>query len=376
MRMMTRRPTYNQSILQQLIYTRVLGKNMGKIMALTSFLMCLASCTPQTEFEVATWRGFKQCAVTFAFEDSYTNQFTKALPMFYEYDYPCSFFVCTKWCNQKKWDALREATAKGFEVGSHTVEHAVYDTLSYNEQRQDILDANARINVKIPMYRCNTLAYSNCVVGDTNLVKKHYFAAKGCAGYIEPKSPRDYYNISSLICGEAGAVNSFEQFKRSFETTKTTGGWCIFTVNEIDHGTNPDSSGYSSLSSSILRESLQYLKDQEKSYSYWVATFKDVAKYAKERDHHKIEVVHKDSTAKAINPDKIVVRLTLTDGLDSETYDCPLTLRCLLPFGWHNIEVFQKEKVINHIVKPINGCKYIIFDAVPDKGDIYIINLD
>ncbi|MCQ2188349.1 MAG: polysaccharide deacetylase family protein [Paludibacteraceae bacterium] len=327
-------------------------------------LLGAVGCTPQTEFEVATWRGFKQCAVSYTMEDSYDNQFKIALPIFYEYDYPCTFFLTTRWCDKTKWDALRIATTeRDCEVGSHTVDHAVYDTLTKERQKQDILDANARINVKLPMYKCNTFAHTNCVVGDTSILSKHYFAARGCHGYVERPTPDDYLNISSLMCGSNEAVRTLDDFKDGFNTARKMGGWCIFSLYDIDGG-----DGYSPLSSDVLRESLAYLKSQEKSNSYWVTTFKNAAKYSKERDAAKVTMLYSSA-------DKLTVMLE--DGLDDELYDYPLTLRCPLPFGWKEVEVLQNEVVIKSEVKTINGCKYVIFDAVPNGNKkIYLINLE
>lgn len=328
------------------------------------FMLGAVGCTPHTEFEVATWHGFKQCAISYTMEDSYDNQFKIALPIFYDHDYPCTFFLTTRWCDKTKWDALRIATTeRGCEVGSHTVDHAVYDTLSRERQKQDILDANARINVKLPMYKCNTFAYTNCVVGDTSVISRHYFAARGCHGYVERATPNDYLNISSLMCGSEEAVRTLDDFKNGFATAKSSGGWCIFSLYDIDDG-----NGWSPTSSKVLRESLDYLKEQEKSNSYWVTTFKNAAKYSKERDRAKVEMLR-------ATDDKLTI--SVEDGLDDELYDYPLTLRCPLPFGWKEVEVLQNEVVIKSEIKTINGCKYIIFDAVPDGNKkIYLINLE
>jgi len=321
-------------------------------------------CTPHTEFEVATWSGFKQCAISYTMEDSYDNQFKIALPIFHEHEYPCTFFLTTRWCDRTKWDALRVATTEwGCEVGSHTVDHAVYDTLTRERQKQDILDANARINVKLPMYKCNTFAYTNCVVGDTSVISRHYFAVRGCQGYVERATPNDYMNISSLMCGSNEAVRNYQDFMNGFTTAKNSGGWCIFSIYDLDDG-----KGYSPLSSDVLRASLDYLKEQEKSNSFWVTTFKNAAKYSKERDNAKVEMLK-------ASDDKLTI--TLEDGLDDELYDFPLSLRCPLPFGWNEVEVLQNEVVIKSEVKIINGCKYIIFDAVPNGNKkIYLINLE
>lgn len=329
-------------------------------------------CSPQTEFEVATWHGFKQCAISFTMEDSYDNQFKTALPIFHEHGYPCTFFLTTRWCDKTKWDALREATTEwGCEVGSHTVDHAVYDTLSRERQKQDILDANARINVKLPMYKCNTFAHTNCVVGDTSVLSKHYIAARGCHGYVERATPNDYLNISSLMCGSNEAVRTLDDFKNGFNTAKSSGGWCIFSLYDLDDG-----SGYSPLSSRVLSQSLDYLKSQEKSNSFWVTTFKNAVKYSMERDRAKTEIIKPEmENNKVADANKVI--LTLEDGLDDDVFDQPLTIRCPLPFGWKEVEVLQNEVVIESEIKTINGCKYIIFDAVPNGNKkIYLINLE
>ena len=308
-------------------------------------------------YEVATWKGFRKAAICYTFDDGNSNQFAIALPMFDEFGFKMTLFTVSDWATEhKNWDALKTAASEGHEVASHTVTHPSLDRLS--KERQDIELKNSKevIEANIPDQNCITIAYPNCRPGDLSICKKYYIAARHCQGRIEKNTPDDFMNISSIICGQLGKIRTQENFTKFFEDTASSEGWCVLLLHGIDND-----GGYSPIPSTVLRSSLEYLAANKDTY--WVDTFVNVVRYIRERDSVSVkEISNKDNS----------ITLQVTDSLDKKIYNYPVTVRRPLPEGWQSAKVTQNgKKAISSIVET-DSTKYIVFDVVPDAGDVVL----
>jgi hypothetical protein len=99
----------------------------------------------------------------------------------------------------------------------------------------------------------------------------------------------------------------------------------------------------------------------KKKDQLWIATFRDVVAYHKER-HSATLSVAKESNRKW--------RLRLTDTLsNNDAYDVPLTIRIKMPPGWAIKSIKQNRKRLTyHTIT--DG---IQFDAVPGAGTIVFV---
>jgi hypothetical protein len=110
-----------------------------------------------------------------------------------------------------------------------------------------------------------------------------------------------------------------------------------------------------------MKSHLDYV-DQKRD-KIWIETLGNVARYIKERDA--ASVTKKDSTDKGI-------AITVTDNLPDSTFNYPLSIRRPLPDGWTTAAVTQKEKDVQDTVITVDSKKYIMFQAIPDGGDVLI----
>ena len=95
----------------------------------------------------------------------------------------------------------------------------------------------------------------------------------------------------------------------------------------------------------------------------WIETFGNVARYIKERDAAKV-------TVKSYTVDKIT--LAVTDNLADSIFNFPLSLRCEQPSGWLTASALQNGKKIFDTIVTVNAKKYVLFQAVPNGGDIVL----
>ena len=307
-----------------------------------------------TPYQVGSWQGFRSAAISYTFDDNCSNQLALVVPMFNEFHFSLTLFTVINW--SPNWTGLQNAVSHGHEVASHTLSHPSLGTLSDSMQTVELADSKSIIDAHITGQRCMTLAYPNCVVGNTSIVKQYYLAARGCSGMIESQKP-NFMNISSIICGLLGSIKTSADFNSRANSAASSKGWCVYLLHGIDND-----GGYSPLSSDTLRASLEYLKANPDKF--WVTSFGNVAKYICERNGASI------SEIQATNDTIAVIE---SDTLDPVIYNCPLTIRRSLPLGWSSAYVVQNGDTIASQIVQVDSIKYLMFDVLPDNGVITLI---
>lgn len=311
------------------------------------------SRTIAPSYEIGTWSGFKSAAVSYTFDDDLSNQYKIAIPLFDEFKYKMTLFTVTNWV--KSWDTLQQAANNGHEIASHSVTHASEGSISEDQQTTELKNSQDLINSKIKGQKCITFAYPGCSVGNKKIVSNYYMAARVCSGQVESKTPGDFTTISSFICGQLG-LNTIQDFNSKADAAVSQNGWCVYLIHEVDTGT-----GYSPTKSSLLRASLQYMSTNKDKF--WVSTFGNVARYIKERDSISVTEISSQSTS---------ISLKVIDNLNDSIYNFPITIRRPLPSGWQTASVSQKGKTSDVQIVDVNSKKYMMFDVIPDGGDIVL----
>jgi oligosaccharide reducing-end xylanase len=307
-------------------------------------------------YEVGTWRGFRAAAVSYTFDDGTENQLPVAIPMFNEFGYKATLFTVTGWVSN--WSALQAAKAMGHEIASHTVDHVRLNSLSATDQIYQYAESRGAIDANCGSSTAVTLAYPNCRSGDASLSSQYFIAGRNCSGAIVPPTPPDFYEINSYICGSRGSVKTTADFISRFGGAQAAGGWLVLLLHGIDND-----GGYSPLSSQILRESLEYLGARKSTF--WVETFGNVVRYIRERDNLSVDVSSEAPGS---------ITLAVSDGLDDDIYQYPVTLRRPLPAGWASATVTQGGQPVPSSVVTVDGGRHVMFDVVPDAGAVVLSN--
>ncbi len=312
------------------------------------------SQTVEPPYEVGNWQGFRTAAITYTFDDHCSNQFAIAVPLFNEFGYKLTLYPVPNW--GPPWTSIESAAAAGHEVGSHTMSHPHLQQLTIEEQTTELVNSQNTINSHIPGQQCRTIAYPFCEPSDQTLTATYYIAARHCQGAIEGNTPSNFYQISSIVCGSAGAVKTTSDFTTKFTSAAASGGWCVFLIHGID-----SDGGYSPLPSTTLRASLEYLDARRNTF--WVSTFLNVVRYARERNS--VSVTESSSQETSIT-------LQVTDTLDNAIYNYPVTIRRPLPDGWRSASASQNGQATDASIVVVDSTIYVMFDVVPDGGDVVL----
>ncbi|RPH99965.1 MAG: hypothetical protein EHM72_10525, partial [Calditrichaeota bacterium] len=198
-------------------------------MMLLSYLMITAagSQTVPLEYQVGSWKGFCNAAVSFTFDDGCSNQFAKAIPLFDEFGYHLTLFTVTRssGLGLPNWSKLQSAAVSGHEIAAHTLTHTTFAGMSDSLQTLELRDCQMDIDAHIPGQKCATMAYPFCVTGDKALCAQVYIAARICSGAVESRSPRDFMAISSIVCGTEGSVKTADNFIAKAASAVKSKGW-------------------------------------------------------------------------------------------------------------------------------------------------------
>jgi oligosaccharide reducing-end xylanase len=326
------------------------------IMALTASVSRAGSVA--APYEIGTWRGFRPAAISYTFDDGCSNQFALAIPMFDARGFKLTLFSVVGPASGMfpGWSKLQNAAAKGHEIASHTLTHPNLGQLPEARQTTELKDSQEAINTNVSGQKCLTLAYPYCVEAGEALTSQYYIAARTCSGQIVPATPANFMDISSLVCGSQGSVRTTQDFNNQANAAVTANGWCVFLIHGMDND-----GGYSPVSTATLQGSVDYMRTNQDKF--WVETFGNVARYIRERNAAAVkETSSRDDS----------LALQVTDNLADSIFNYPITLRRPLPANWPGAVVSQNQKPVTTQIVDVGAKKHVMFDVVPDGGDIII----
>jgi oligosaccharide reducing-end xylanase len=336
-------------------------KKISQFLCVAAILDLSAVCYSQNiapPYEVGTWSGFHSAAVSYTFDDDCNNQLRVAVPMFNSYGFRLTLFTVINW--EHDWVGLQKAASRGHEIGSHTVSHPRFDTVAAARQRTEMSNSASIINSNITGQKCISFSYPYGVEGADSLCSGYFVAARSCMGFIGAQTPKNFMDVNAFVCGDQGAIKTIQDFETADDRAASSKGWLVYVIHGIDND-----GGYSPLPSTTLKASLEYLKARKELF--WVSTFGNVARYIKERNCLSVtETSYQD----------IQITLEVTDTLDNTLYNVPVTIRRPLPQDWSAAIVTQNGLRINASIVIMYSIKYVMFDAVPNGGEIKLLKTD
>jgi oligosaccharide reducing-end xylanase len=335
------------------------GRNSGLIRALfsTATLLLLATwcmtcatlaATIPAPYGLATWRGFRDSAVSYTFDDNSPNQFSLAQPMFDARGLHATFFCIVGSLSPSQWSTIESASSKGHEVASHTLAHP--DLAKLTDDQLITEESGARNLIESHTgKKCVSIAYPFCTVPKRSITSQYYPFARSCNESLVPSTPADFLSVGAM-----GAHST--QMNTASDNAASSGSWLVWLIHGIDKD-----AACCPITSSILQTNLNYVAAN--TNKWWVETFGNVCRYIQERNASVLTVVS-DATTN--------ITLRLTNHLDNTIFNYPVTLRRPMPGGWPAATITQNGATVPSQV--VNG--NLTFDVVPNGGDIVLSKLE
>jgi oligosaccharide reducing-end xylanase len=334
-----------------------MGKKVINSAALlmSSALIFSSSAAVDAPFEIGTWGNFCKGAISHTFDDYPTSstdqQVASGQAAFDEKGFHMTLFVLPSSCNNNHWNSLKAAFAKGHEIASHNNQH--------NSEASGLKPSQNAIKSNVPGEMCVSIAYPNCNTPGDGQVLQTYIAGRNCNGQVNPKTPQNFAQIGSKMFGSGGCncPNSANDLNSFADQAANSNGWAV----ACHHGIGSDGHSWAVTNLNAMKEHLNYL-DQNRN-KIWCETFGNVARYIKERDAASLTVESSEQNS---------IKIKLTDNLPDSIYNYPLSIRCPLPEGWTTVMINQNRKEVDYTISKVNSKDYLMFNAVPDDGDIII----
>ena len=276
--------------------------------------------------------------------------------MFHTAGFKLTLFTVTTWVPGGSWASLQTAASYGDEIASHTVTHADLTTVSGSQLIAELANSQTTNNLNITNQQCLTIAYPNCNVPSETTVAQYYIAGRGCSGQIVSNTPPDFMNISSFVLGNQGTL-AISDINNLANNAYNQNGWCVYLIHALDND-----SGYSPLPSATLQASVNYMSANQSKF--WVDSFGDVVRYIRERNASSVNETFNTGTS---------ITVQVTDNLNNSIYNFPITIRRPLSSGWSSASASQGGNDLGAQIVTVSGTNYVMFDAVPNAGDVTIL---
>lgn len=308
---------------------------------------------------VCLWNDDKLAAFSFTVDDNAAQDHDWWDQTARRYGFGVTWFVITGrvgtgafWGTWKGWKRLKSA---GHDIQSHTVDHIHPEKPGWKGIEWEYADAIKHIERNVPGQKVLTLAYpggKNSKLNSRELAAKMYIAARGTRGTPNPANQIDYFNINAggglHVGGEkapwADVQNVLDpnRYRRRYYR-----GWAVYLAHKADR--------------KAVLKICEYLRQHRDEF--WLGLFTDVARYGQERDTARLSVT-------SAGDEKIT--FTLSDDMDDELFDFPLTIKVRLPGRWSGVSATQSGKPVRARLVEHAGGKFALIKAVPDRGHVLL----
>ncbi len=370
--------------------------------AIISYSLLSLAQSSSPSVKLANWQGNKKAALCVTLDDGCEQQFTVGKQIMDSVGIKGTFFIITDLnsncdgANSPKgtpniyqgtgspeyWDTLQNTINQGHEIGAHTVHHPELASVTWKDYgidsvAKEIYMSKATLEQMLHKpgepntpYSVLTFAYPyGDGQDDTTIIDtiQKYFIAARAAGTYNKKITWDtyadanpsntgfinyYYQVESYACED---TTSIAWYNTMLHNAIKNSGWFIPMYHNIA-GSSLENAEYSVSADNFRAQMEAIIAKQD---SFWIAPFKDVARYSKENI---------SSTTKIQSSDSSTTVITLTDTIKNPAFCVPLTL-LVSNFTYHIDSIMQAGDTLSFCT-PTTG--QVQFNAIPNAGDITI----
>jgi peptidoglycan/xylan/chitin deacetylase (PgdA/CDA1 family) len=353
-------------------------------------LICVVSILPQTGFDtklrVTRWAEDKQSAFTFSFDDGFLSHYSNSAPILNQFEFKGTFNVMPPFLTETlpgiwrygTWPMFIQLAQQGHEIASHTMNHyyltslPVGDTVTQGTALYELYQSKKAIEQKILDQKCITLAYP---YSDRNqfidsLTSLFYEAARSAATEPNDYSLSYFYDLNSYVVhfslprnALADDLDELYAFMSWIHNSILNEQWAIMMIHEmVPQSELPDlvSQGlYEPISNEWFSLLCEWIKSKSDIKELWVETTANVVRYIKQRDNYQYQIV--SSTTDEI-------KINLTDDLEDEIYNYPLSAYVSIPDEWYYVLFTQSNRIDTLTSITTDSGKVVLSKIIPDGG--------
>jgi hypothetical protein len=275
--------------------------------------------------------------------------------------------------------------SEGHELGSHTLNHshlkqlAVGDTSTQNTIIYELYHSRKMIEERISAAKCITFAYPFGEHNDLidSIASLYYQSARALG--LQPNNwtlnSMDWFKLNSSEVHFDEPRNSLDDdleelydFINWIEGSIDSESWAIQLAHEVVPFSELEDlllqGSYYPISNEWLELLCNWLKTNYDENKIWIETVANITRYIKQRDNYTYHVISQSQA-------EIIIELT--DSLDDEIYNYPLSAYINIPMDWTHVLIEQgtQSEVLESFV--VDTSNFILASVIPDGG---LINLN
>jgi peptidoglycan/xylan/chitin deacetylase (PgdA/CDA1 family) len=261
------------------------------------------------------------------------------------------------------WKEIKEFARRGHEFGSHTISHPRLSVLDEPNLLYELEKCKEEIGKQLGAEHTFS---AECPFGTENeRVMEYAYKVHPALRNRMPEPFLEELNRGSkrtpgtsnkeYIQWQRGPLTKtpMELMKSWVDTLLVRDNvWLVLTFHGVD------GIGWEAKRHEEHAEYFRYMKEHEDKL--WIAPFRDVTKYMRERMAAKV----------SSQEDEDRIEVSLEHSLDKSSYNYPLTLKTYVPEEWEEVNIRQGGKKLPSRSNTDDKGKYVLYEALPNTGNI------
>lgn len=263
------------------------------------------------------------------------------------------------------WEQYKSFSAQGHEIASHTVTHprlAVLDEVNMlyelEQSKADLLKfigPESIFTAEGPYGTENerVMEYAHKVYPALrNRMPEEWLEEINRGNKMNPAESKKEY-----VQWQRGPLTdvSVDEMKRWVDTGMAHDNiWLVLVFHGVEN------LGWEPKTKAELVDYFSYLKDNEDKL--WVATFRDVTKYLRERKSAQIQTELRDEA----------IAVNITSSLDAKVYDVPMTVKTYVPRGWKSASISKGDSTENLEIQKDEKGSFVLYSMKLGEGEVVL----
>ncbi len=335
----------------------------------------------------------RQSAFSFTFDDGLKSQFDYAKPVLDQFEFKGTFYVLPPYLAENNqeliwrygtWSEFESLANEGHEIGSHTMNHDTLTLLPLGNVSTEgtllyeLYQSKIFIEQKIPSKKCISFNYPYTIHNSVVDSATKLFYENGRSLGESPNNPdltgNQWYGLKAEVVEFDNQRDSVDDdldelysFIEWTENSITDNKWGMIIIHDVVPFTQLqellDENIYEPITKEWLTWLCDFLSQRSANKDVWIETVGNITRYIKEREN---------ATYQIISSSDQLIEINLSDSLNNEIYDYPLSAYISIPDDWNYVRTEQNGKVDTLTTTLTNSGRVVLANVIPDNGNLKI----
>lgn len=331
----------------------------------------------------------KKGAFSLTFDDGLLTHTQNVEPILNQYGFKGTFYIMPPYLTENlpgiwrygTWPDFINLSNEGHEIGSHTMHHYDLTTLEWGSIDDDstllyeLYQSQLFIEQRIPDKKCVSLnypyTYHNSIVDSAASLFYENGRTLGQVGNDSSISGNDWFGLKAKVVEFAEPRSSVDDdldelytFLNWEQNAINNHQWGMIIIHDVIPFSELDSLNgqiYQPLTNEWLTWLCEWLWVKSNNKEVWVETVGNIMRYIKEREDAEYQIISSSDQK---------IELIVTDDLDDEIYNYPISAYVKIPVNWNYVESRQNGLLDTLTTLMTDSGRVVLVKVIPDNGTL------